>query len=110
MFLHVSVILFTGGWPADTAPPFRQADTPSPRAATAANGTHPTGMHSCFALIYPQLFLIQNSLTLLQSVKFPRLENLISLFQILVFPVSERTQTGVHINYNVTATGTKMKW
>ena len=26
------------------------------------------------------------------------------------FPVSERTQTRVHINYNVTAIGTKMKW
>ena len=33
IFLHVSVIL--------------QADPPLP-TATAADGTHPTGMHSCF--------------------------------------------------------------
>ena len=44
MFLHLSVILFTGGcvW-ADT--PY--LDTP-PETATAADGTHPTGMHSCW--------------------------------------------------------------
>ena len=70
MFLHLSVILFTGGmcgqtpngqtpsWadtpgqtpPLDRHPP--QADTPLGRhppkeMATAADGMHPTGMHSC---------------------------------------------------------------
>ena len=51
MFLHVSVILFTLGSGRQTPPPAdkhpRQADTPSPWTATAADGTHPTGMHSC---------------------------------------------------------------
>ena len=28
-----------------------QADTPLPEMATAADGTHPTGMHSCFAIV-----------------------------------------------------------
>ena len=63
MFLHVSVILFTGGgvWQADTplagrhplpgqSPPW--ADTPHrqapPGMATAVDGVHPTGMHSCY--------------------------------------------------------------
>ena len=36
MFLHLSVILFSGG---GVQP---QVDTPP-----AADGTHPTGMHSC---------------------------------------------------------------
>ena len=40
MFLHLSVILFLGG---GVHPP-RQ--TPPPETATAADGTHPTGMHS----------------------------------------------------------------
>ena len=58
MFLHLSLILFTGGVhsPGQTPP---QADTPPPPAdtppgrrpppgmTTAADGTHPTGMHSC---------------------------------------------------------------
>ena len=52
MFLHLSVILFTGGGgvhpPADTPLPGRQP--PPPEMATAADGTHPTGMHSCFYL------------------------------------------------------------
>ena len=51
MFLHLSVILSTGGMSAPvhagihTIP---RADTPSPReqTAAAAGGTHPTGMHS----------------------------------------------------------------
>ena len=66
MFLHLSVILFTGGRGclADThplgrhTPPGRHpqsdtapwADTPprqTRQTATAADGTHPTGMHSC---------------------------------------------------------------
>ena len=38
------VILFTGGWQADT-PLSRQH--PFPGTATAADGTHSTGMHSC---------------------------------------------------------------
>ena len=73
MFLHVSVILFTGGWypsmPCRSRGPHSggevegsgrggspgphmggipactEADPPS--TATAAGGTHPTGMHSC---------------------------------------------------------------
>ena len=56
MFLHLSVILSTGGCLADTPPgrhPPRadtlppRADTPPPETATAGDGTHPTGMHSC---------------------------------------------------------------
>ena len=38
---------------ADTPPrqtPPQQADTPSPEMATAADGTHPAGMHSCTCL------------------------------------------------------------
>ena len=30
-----------------TLPP---ADTPTPETATAADGTHPTGMHSCYCM------------------------------------------------------------
>ena len=67
MLLHLSVILSTvvgGGcllqyMPGYTPPweaasrhhPPREADTPRsrhpPQTATAADGTHPTGMHSC---------------------------------------------------------------
>ena len=65
MFLHLSVILFTGGSASvhtGTLPPPREGSTPpgrkhplSPRggstppreSAAAADGTHPTGMHSC---------------------------------------------------------------
>ena len=60
MFSQASVILFTGGvypsmhWgrhPVADAPLGRhpQADTPlqTPLTATAADGMHPTGMHSC---------------------------------------------------------------
>ena len=72
MFLHLSVILSTGGGecvsqhalgrgavclgdsvsaqvgclPSGCTPPVPEADT-SPEKATAADGTHPTGMHSC---------------------------------------------------------------
>ena len=63
MFLHLSVILFTGGRcrPPRQTPPGqtsswadspRQTQTPSPESATAEGGTHPTGMHSCFFFIY----------------------------------------------------------
>ena len=55
MFSQVSVILFTGGL-ADTHtpvqlvrhPPEQTSPTPTPQeTATAADSTHPTGMHSC---------------------------------------------------------------
>ena len=76
MFLHLSVILFTGGvsalMPAGIQPPLGrhpsgqippQADTPLRSAcweihmATAADGTHPTGMHSCCYLQFGSFFL-----------------------------------------------------
>ena len=50
MFSQASVILFTG---RACIPACTEADTPSPpwadtpSAATAADGTHPSGMHSC---------------------------------------------------------------
>ena len=59
--LHLSVILFTGEgvwetppWadppnrhpPPEQTPPW-QTTCPPPEMATAADGTHPTGMHSC---------------------------------------------------------------
>ena len=61
MFLHLSAILSTGGYlpqymlrytppgqtPPEQTPP---GQTPPPPAVTAADGTHPTGMHSCFHL------------------------------------------------------------
>ena len=56
MFLHLSVILFTGAvshhamggvyTPWADIPPGRQ-HPPPPETATEAGGTHPTGMHSC---------------------------------------------------------------
>ena len=39
---------------ADTPPSHPGADTPPGETATAADGTHPTGMHSCFK----ELFLL----------------------------------------------------
>ena len=65
MFLHLSVIWFGGGGkctppgihthPRPVADTHTLADTPrqTPRTrqtATAADGAHPTGMHSCFSL------------------------------------------------------------
>ena len=53
-FLHMSVILFTRGGVhplADTprqTPPSRH---PLPETATAADGTKPTGMHSCILIL-----------------------------------------------------------
>ena len=44
MFSKASVILFTGGYLADTFP----GQTPLQQTATASDGTHPTGMHSCY--------------------------------------------------------------
>ena len=49
MLLHLSVILFTGG--GRCTPPW--ADTPE--TATAADGTHPTGMPSCSCKKYTDL-------------------------------------------------------
>ena len=56
MFLHVSVILFTGMGSGPGECLLRGGglvrgggETPLPKeTATAADGTHPTGMHSCF--------------------------------------------------------------
>ena len=60
MFLQVSVILFTGGgaWSGGVSAPKRGCLVPGggvpggdpPPTATAAGGTHPTGMHSCTAI------------------------------------------------------------
>ena len=61
MFLQMSVILFTGGvclsacWdtsprsrpPWEQTPPRSRPPPPREQTATAADGTHPTGMHSC---------------------------------------------------------------
>ena len=74
MFLHVSVILSTGrgclgpgpggrlggsGWwgpgPGQggvSKLALRQTTPPPQQTATAADGTHPTGMHSCLFSIY----------------------------------------------------------
>ena len=65
MFLHLSVILFTGGGgvcqiPSRRHPPPGQThpwadtlpgQTPIQQTATAADGMHPTGMHSCFMFV-----------------------------------------------------------
>ena len=51
MFLHLSVShsVHKGGLPQCTLGYTPRADTPTPQqTATAADGTHPTGMHSCF--------------------------------------------------------------
>ena len=37
-----------GSVPGVSAPGVWSGDTPPPVTATAAGGTHPTGMHSCF--------------------------------------------------------------
>ena len=61
MFSQASVILFTGGYPSmywgrhpprQTPPPCADATPPGrhPPTATAADGTHPTGLHSCLLL------------------------------------------------------------
>ena len=60
MFLHLSVILSTGGGVSQHAlgqtPPWadtpHRADTNTPPTTTAADGTHPTGMHSRFSDIF----------------------------------------------------------
>ena len=48
MFSQASVILFTG----------RAATPPPPETATAADGTHPTGMYSCFLLVFTKIFIL----------------------------------------------------
>ena len=45
MFLHVSVILSTGGGSASSG-------EGAPGTSTAAGGTHPTGMHSCDSFFF----------------------------------------------------------
>ena len=60
MFLHLSVILFTGGclgpYPEGLGGLSRGVSRPIPGGrsaqgpATAAGGTHPTGVHSCHAV------------------------------------------------------------
>ena len=65
MVLHMCVILFTrgGGVVSDIDPhshwqtpprqtPLGQTPTPPPVTATVADSTHPTGMHSCFLIIF----------------------------------------------------------
>ena len=70
MFLHVSVILSTGGgvclsacWDTTTTTPPPRTGTPlgagtphsrhHPQMATVADGTHPTAMHSCMQYLPP---------------------------------------------------------
>ena len=54
MFLHLSVILFGGvpGRPPGQTPPPQDRQHPASPAemATSADGTRPTGMHSCVML------------------------------------------------------------
>ena len=81
MFLHLSVILFTGGVclsardqapPPRPAPPLEQTPPsgsrhPSPpgaETATAADGTHPTGMHSCYLLRFMPIHIFGSVLVL----------------------------------------------
>ena len=65
MFLHVSVIPSTGGVPG---PGGGCVETPPPGTATAAVGTHPTGMHSCFICIL--VFFLHMSY-ILELLKLP---------------------------------------
>ena len=59
MFLHLSVILFTGGsasvHPGTLPPPGKEAplwkEAPPGESAAAADGTHPTGVHSCHTVL-----------------------------------------------------------
>ena len=55
MFSQASVILFTGG----STPPLSQTPSPPPESTTAADGTHPTGMHSCLFYIFRQKAFVQ---------------------------------------------------
>ena len=38
-------------------PPCNEADTPHQQTATAADGTHPTGMHSCLSYGFTVLII-----------------------------------------------------
>ena len=67
MFLHLSVILFTGGGGCLSRHPLGRhprADTPpgrapAPKTATAADGAHPTGMHSSKLILRMQSLFSQ---------------------------------------------------
>ena len=51
MFLHLSVILSRGVYPSMHWGRHPPGQTPPPQqTANAADGTHPTGMHSCLKL------------------------------------------------------------
>ena len=76
MFLHLSVILFTGGGggvhPLGRHSPW--ADTPF-KTATAADGTHPTGMLSCTIMCklyqYLEPILVRKTVALTVRVNRP---------------------------------------
>ena len=118
IFLHLSVILFTGGvcipacsegvytpWthtptqdthtpgrnPSRQTPPW--ADTP-PQTATEADGTHPTGMHSCYGMILSKAS-VKSINMLYQAYHFVFLKTLtlISIINLLVL-ISFRDNTG----------------
>ena len=59
MFSQASVILFAGGCLEDTplgrhphGQPTPNGQTPPQQTATAADGTHPTGVHSCLKVFF----------------------------------------------------------
>ena len=71
MFLQACVKNSVHGGSRQTPPPsgrhLPQADTPlvrqtPPETATAADGTHPTGMHSCFSLFKRVFFQMKQLL------------------------------------------------
>ena len=53
--VHMGEVYTPGQTPPPRADNPWQADTPSPKMATAADGTHPTGMHSCFIIFFLSL-------------------------------------------------------
>ena len=85
MFLHLSVILFTGRVDTPWADTPSQADTPGrpppPKMATAADGAHLTGMHSCYVCnqVYFVNLLFVITLTKCLWEKQPNLESMISV-------------------------------
>ena len=60
---RVSRILSTGG----VHPP---PDTPLPETATAADGTHPTGMHSWFVLIIIKTIIVLLLIRVISNYRF----------------------------------------
>ena len=64
------------GWggcpgPGGCIPRCTEADTPPPQqTATAADGTHPTGMHSCSNINTPHFIFFCEHRSLLQNNKF----------------------------------------